>query len=848
MTPSILVRDQDRLCHRHVFVLSRIFFFNIERHIVDISELFNDDGSCIDDVRVRKIIDDNFPIRVNGKPSYRKHQVETITKILSAFASGKKFVCVDAPPGSGKSPINYTVCKIIGNAAYLTPQKQLQDQIMREGWSDTTSLKGKNAYACNYTDGQVSCNYRGYHPVMCNNVDSIPDKSNIDSSVIVGSIKSIVKRFASNKRDLARRTIFSPGDDIQGACDKLAEWAVSKFIPRGIKLTNPLQTAIGCKMGPHECACKSSRTIAEISKIRVLNPDVYYYAAKNIIGDVDVMVIDECHTLESCVSRIFGKTIPIDTIKNAFGIDLSSLRLAKNPTEFEKAFEDSYKLELGPAICASKVFDEIGSAVAFENQSQILLSHTRNEYFEEIKKISRYWDGRSIPDVAMAAMSTMAGEIKSVDPRLLEFAKLVDKNFKQACLEAECEPKIDLMKSIIPACKRFPNVEREPDDTKRLRKCFVHLSRLSDSIKDFFFIIKKIIELKSNGFPVFSTEIIDTTAKLACEDTELEWAAVREYERESAVRIVPISVPAIMNFFFYSHARYVLLTSGTWVYPQESQKIIGVNPGNAEFIKVESTFEIYRRPVYVIKNYEYTSFSEKVQPENREYVYKTEYGANKFCSELTETVHTIRRLMNSNNAASANIVIHCHTFDIAEAIAKYAECADNSFLIHIRRDTGDIKNIKTGTVFEFRDKDSLLYEFITRPRSGTVFVSPSVMEGVDFKDSIARAQIILKKPIPYMGDTYLKAIVYGSPDHGIAGNQIHIDRLMYTSLIQEYGRIVRSVDDWGYTIIFDQAFHSKMGSLISMVNSPRRVKEANISYIIDAIQKNSIGDFQQIEI
>jgi ATP-dependent DNA helicase DinG len=84
---------------------------------------------------------------------FREGQRECIEKILNAFASGKRFVMLEAPTGAGKSAIGLTVSRFFDSAYYLTVQKILQSQIVKDfGSDDVVDLKGRNAYDCNYWD------------------------------------------------------------------------------------------------------------------------------------------------------------------------------------------------------------------------------------------------------------------------------------------------------------------------------------------------------------------------------------------------------------------------------------------------------------------------------------------------------------------------------------------------------------------------------------------------------------------------------------------------------------------------------------------------------------------------
>lgn len=92
------------------------------------------------------LIEQHFPF-----DEFRPGQKECIKAILNAFNEGKRFVILEAPTGSGKSVIGMTVAKFFEDAYYLTIQKILQDQLVKDFESNEVKcLKGRNAYKCNY--------------------------------------------------------------------------------------------------------------------------------------------------------------------------------------------------------------------------------------------------------------------------------------------------------------------------------------------------------------------------------------------------------------------------------------------------------------------------------------------------------------------------------------------------------------------------------------------------------------------------------------------------------------------------------------------------------------------------
>jgi len=79
--------------------------------------------------------------------SFRKYQKKAIRKVLDAFSSGKSFVILDAPTGSGKSPMAVAIARIAGQAHFITIQKMLQDQYHRD-FSEMAVIKGRGNYQC----------------------------------------------------------------------------------------------------------------------------------------------------------------------------------------------------------------------------------------------------------------------------------------------------------------------------------------------------------------------------------------------------------------------------------------------------------------------------------------------------------------------------------------------------------------------------------------------------------------------------------------------------------------------------------------------------------------------------
>ncbi len=129
-------------------------------------------------------------------------------------------------------------------------------------------------------------------------------------------------------------------------------------------------------------------------------------------------------------------------------------------------------------------------------------------------------------------------------------------------------------------------------------------------------------------------------------------------------------------------------------------------------------------------------------------------------------------------------IIHCHSYKLGDAL--------NDFLLK----TKHAPRVRYPRKAD--DRSAMLDEHVesTVP---TVLISPSMAEGFNMADDIARFQIIPKIPFPYLGDKQVAA-------------KKDLDADWYTlqtvsTILQACGRIVRSEVDFGHTYILDSDFY-----------------------------------------
>jgi ATP-dependent DNA helicase DinG len=88
----------------------------------------------------------NFPF-----PNIRESQLDVLNEIANGFASGYKYVLLEAPTGFGKSPVAIAVGRTLGTSYVCTSTKDLQTQYAKD-FPFVKLAKGKNNFICNVKD------------------------------------------------------------------------------------------------------------------------------------------------------------------------------------------------------------------------------------------------------------------------------------------------------------------------------------------------------------------------------------------------------------------------------------------------------------------------------------------------------------------------------------------------------------------------------------------------------------------------------------------------------------------------------------------------------------------------
>jgi Rad3-related DNA helicase len=763
-------------------------------------------------------IDFHFPIKKNDVPSYRKYQKETIEKILNGFYD-KKFVAVEGPVGCGKSVINYTVGKCHGKkVTYLTSMKSLQDQINRERWVGVRSLKGKTGYLCNIElDKRITCGYDGDGYRTCENCD-VSDLRPRDATM-EKFINAMVDIWES---DDDRSSFISENDFIQVMKTQLIPVKTEEYIaetsrpdedrkafyvglPRYDNTTKELieklvVESMSCSLTYRECYHKSSRELAKIADTRVLNPDVFFnynQSAYSPFHHSDLMVIDECHGFDGIMQRIFGSKIPITVIKTIYGIDLSEIYNTESGVESIKKLHELYDSYLIYIMRSLSFIKKLGKILTIHDNESYYNVKSKSIVFQYFQGCFNKIYGRT-KRVDYNFLDILTGKVDDYDVNgaLNEFMEIMYAKFNLTY-----SSKINLV---------IDNIKNFSDD-----KVGEYLIKLYDVLNPF---LSRFLFLKGikSSFVFEKTNEKRTTVLY---DTPFAHEDNLANESEQALEIVVIDPGKIADIFFYSKADKVLFSSGTWIYPETQKKKLGIS--EVELIKIPSTFDIARRRIYVLDNM--INFSLK---EDGCYYYKL--YPEVFVEQLESLVLKIKKLIRNKYTIDPNIIVHCHTNQLAELIAANLNNVDN-YWIHLH---GQVWNKKLNKYIDSLEKEVILSNIEKNHDSGITIVSPSLTEGVDFKYGKARAQIILKHPIPNIEAAYIKNKRKGNLELEISPDPDFVQHVIYTTLSQQYGRIMRSEDDWGFTFIFDNKFYQEARW---MIKRPKLLEKMNVNFFFEGI-------------
>lgn len=244
------------------------------------------------------------------------------------------------------------------------------------------------------------------------------------------------------------------------------------------------------------------------------------------------------------------------------------------------------------------------------------------------------------------------------------------------------------------------------------------------------------------------------------------------------LKFIPESIGKAAQHLLFSYGEKVLLMSGTIYDKEVFCRNLGIDADQAYFLRLGSSFPAVSRPIYI----------------KPEYMVDTSHA--KWDENFSKLIEIIKTVLSK--FPDVRGLIHTPSYNASAQIINGVK--DKRLVSHDRDDF--VRQL----------------EKFFKETSNKVFVSPVCQQGVDFKDDRARFQIIIRIPYMNTNDPFIKKKV-----------ETDFPWYNYNSLVlfgQQIGRINRSEQDFGATVLIDERFKKFIS----------RNKKAIPRWIHDAIQ------------
>ena len=226
--------------------------------------------------------------------------------------------------------------------------------------------------------------------------------------------------------------------------------------------------------------------------------------------------------------------------------------------------------------------------------------------------------------------------------------------------------------------------------------------------------------------------------------------------RQKELSLEPIWAFDYLDKYVFAHYDMVFLMSGTILDKKLFCGLNGLDESRTTYYSIKSPFPVKNRPIYYMP-------LGKMSYKNKEETFQ-------------RYIPYIQKLLDKYKNKKG--IIHTNSFELSNWIQKSIK--DKRLIFHDSSNKDDMLRLHLDT------------------EEPTVIVSPSMGTGVSFDDDSARFQIIAKVPYPSLASQKNKMRQSNNPDW--------YSWKTSCSLQQACGRIVRSITDYGDTIIIDGGF------------------------------------------
>ena len=237
--------------------------------------------------------------------------------------------------------------------------------------------------------------------------------------------------------------------------------------------------------------------------------------------------------------------------------------------------------------------------------------------------------------------------------------------------------------------------------------------------------------------------------------------------------------PLYGNFLFTEYlgrlARKFVFLSATLGTKSAFCRELGIDPELTLFMETESPFKPEKSPIVSLPAIKLS---------------KDVYGEN--VKQLGGLIDSILDMHPKQRG-----IIHSVTYDIAREIFNGVSALNKKRLVC--RDMDVLAAQKPGSYPRRYKNEELLQLHESRGKdSGSVLLSPSMMEGVDLHDDLSEFQVIIKLPWSNLGDQRVK--IKSKLDEEWYANK------MWVAVMQAAGRSTRHEEDMAVTYILDKNF------------------------------------------
>jgi Rad3-related DNA helicase len=181
-------------------------------------------------------------------------------------------------------------------------------------------------------------------------------------------------------------------------------------------------------------------------------------------------------------------------------------------------------------------------------------------------------------------------------------------------------------------------------------------------------------------------------------------------------------------------------------------KDLGLPPEDTAFLSLDSEFPIENRPVMYMPQMKMNAAW--VRDENTD--------------DRKKMVKQVKSIANFHEGESG--IIHTANFAIAKWLVQELDGKCNHQILHHNPDCGD-------------DRNSIIRQF-TGIHKPSILISPSITEGLDLYDDLARFAMFVKVPFGYMGDQWIKRRMQISSEWYQLGIFVQYDEDSHSSMVE----------------------------------------------------------------